>query len=150
MPYSLAIGSLTVIPESALMKRACTCSELQKGCTPSFVFSVAGQVAFRGALTHLTECRKKHCSSIRKQVKDAMLYKLRWLLQEEALLGCLEAQAVLYTGKGVADVRQQKHFMPVAHHLSQCPNESCARLRRALLLTVRDAVSPNAKAKVFE
>lgn len=147
MPYSLAIGPLTVVPESAIQKRDCSCGDIQRNCTPSFVFSVAGQVRFRSALGHLSECNKKQCMSTRKKVKDAMLVKLRWLFEEEALLGCVHAQAILYKERGVLDIRLQKHFVPVAHHLAHCPHEGCARLRRALLLRVRDEVSPNARNK---
>lgn len=149
MSYSIAIGPLQIVQETATTPRSCSCSEIQKKCTPSFVFSVAGQVGFRSALDHLVTCNKQHCSSIRKQVKESMHAKLKWLFKEEALLGCLEIQPFLYKEKRIVDLRQQKHFNPIASHLSQCPQESCARLRRSLMLAVRDQVSPASKNPTF-
>lgn len=109
---------------------------------PSFVFSVSGQTRFRSALDHLLACQKRECSVLRRKVKDGMREKLQWLFKEDVLLGCVHVQPFLYGSRHVSDVRQQRHFLPVAEHLAMCPHESCARLRRSLLLKVRDFVSP--------
>lgn len=121
-----------------------TCQDTFKACMPSFVFSVAGQVKFRGALDHLLACNKQCCAGLRKKVKDGMHAKISWLFNEDVLLGCLHVQPFIYGSKRPVDIRVARKFVPVAAHLSQCPHDSCARLRRAVLLTVRDLVSPNA------
>ena len=144
MPYSIAIGPLQAVPESAITKYTCTCSEAQKGCMPSFVYSVAGQVGFRTSLDHLLTCRKRDCLSLRKNVKDSMHRKLGWLFREQVLLGCVHVQPFLYKAHRTVNLRDQQNFRTVARHLAHCPNEGCARLRRALLLSVRDQVSPSA------
>lgn len=142
----LALGNIqTVSDPLATMAQDCTCHQAQKRCMPSFVFSVAGQVGFRTALDHLINCTSRDCASLRKKVKDGMYDKLRWLFQEEVLLGCIHVQPFLYRSRSVNDIRKQRHFVTIASHLSQCPHESCARLRRSVLLKVRDNVSPNAK-----
>ena len=76
--------------------------------------------------------------------------KLNWLFREQVLLGCVQLQPFLYKAKSVANLSQRDQFISITHHLSQCPQESCAKLRRAMLLTVRDSVSPNAQAKTFD
>ncbi|MEX0649734.1 MAG: hypothetical protein WD200_01945 [Candidatus Andersenbacteria bacterium] len=116
---------------------------------PSFVYSVSGQVGFRSALDHLLTCNKKECITLRKDVKQGMHAKLDWLFRERVLLGCVQVQPFLYKTSRAVDLRQQKHFNTVASHLAHCPQESCARLRRSLLLSVRDQVSPAAKNPTF-
>lgn len=145
MSYSLAIKTLQILPEiiSADFKEL-TCDEAYKGCMPSFVFSVTGQVAFRGALEHLVLCNKRQCLNLRSKVKKGILAKLIWLFRQEVLLGCLEIQPFLYRAHKPVDIQQQKNFLPIGSHLARCPHEPCARLRRAILLTVRDTVSPAA------
>lgn len=151
MPYSIAIGIAQISPKQAFIDELeCTCHEAYKACMPPFVFSVPGQVNFRSALHHLLECNKKTCISLRKKVRESMQDKLRWLFQEEALLGCVLVQPLIYKSSRVVNLNQGQHFRAVAHHLAQCPQEACARLRRAVLLTVRDSVSPNAQAKTFD
>lgn len=149
MSYSIAIGPLQIIHDTAAPPRSCSCSEAHKKCMPSFVYSVSGQVGFRSALGHLVECNKKECISLRKDVKQGMHAKLDWLFHESVLLGCVQVQPFLYKAKKAVDLRQQKHFNTVASHLAQCPQEACARLRRSLLLAVRDQVSPAAKNPSF-
>lgn len=116
---------------------------------PSFVFSVPGQVNFRRALVHLLTCPKRACATLRKKVRLGMAQKLRWLFAEEAFLGCIAMQPFLYRTHSVLNLKDRENFMFVAKHLANCPHESCARLRRALLLTVRSTVSPNTREKVF-
>jgi hypothetical protein len=59
-------------------------------------------------------------------------------MREGSLLGCIQIQPVLY---GVSRViLRRKDFSILAHHLANCPKESCAQLRRALLLTIREQV----------
>jgi len=67
-----------------------------------------------------------------------MTDKLEWLLTQERLLGCIHVQPALYGSKHVA--MQRKDFPVIAQHLARCPKESCAQLRRALLLTVRENI----------
>lgn len=112
---------------------------------PSFVFSISGQVGFRSSLDHVVQCKKRDCASLRKKVKDGMYAKLKWLFDEEALLGCLQIQPFLYRSNTVVNLRTQRNFITVANHLAHCPSDACARLRRSLLLTVRDNVSPNSR-----
>lgn len=60
-------------------------------------------------------------------------------MAEEALLGCVRVQPALYGRRRV--VLQPRDFPALAYHLAHCPRESCAQLRRALLLTVRQELS---------
>lgn len=144
MSTSIAVNHFLTLPDTTVSTEVSdiTCQEAFKGCIPSFVFSVHGQTHFRAALEHLQTCQKRDCSTLRRKVKDGMYEKLQWLFQEEALLGCVQAQPILYGSRHSVDVRVQRHFTPIAAHLSSCPHESCARLRRSLLLKVRDYVSP--------
>jgi hypothetical protein len=114
------------------------------------VFSIKGQVGFRTSLDHLLSCRKRDCAILRKKVKDSMHSKLRWLFEEQVLLGCIHAQPFLYKSRSVVNLKEQRNFNAVAHHLAHCPQESCSRLRRALLLSVRDNVSPSARKNTEE
>lgn len=137
MSFAFSLGRLNVLSGSPVpVREACSCKEAQKGCAPSFVFSVEGQIQFREALHHLTHCRKQSCRSLRTQVFGGMQRKLRWLMSEEELLGCVRAQPLLY-GKSKI-VLQRRDFPALAHHLAHCPRESCAQLRRSLLLKIRD------------
>jgi len=70
-----------------------------------------------------------------------MALKLRWLLAQECLLGCVHIQPSLYGKERV--IMQRRDFPLIARHLAFCPKESCAQLRRALLLKVRDEVRPS-------
>lgn len=142
MRTSIALGHFLTIPETLVEPGTISCQEAFRGCIPSFVFSVNGQSKFRDALDHLLICQKRDCTILRKKVKDGMYEKLQWLFREDALLGCIHVQPFLYRAQRTCDVREQRYFLPVATHLSQCPHESCARLRRSLLLKVRDLVSP--------
>ncbi len=127
-----------------MAEREFTCREAYRGCMPSFVFSIAGQVGFRAALDHLLACRKRDCSSLRKKVREGMHLKLQWLFTEDALLGCVHIQPFLYRTNKIVNLKLPQNFATIAYHLAHCPHESCARLRRALLLRVRDNVSPAA------
>jgi hypothetical protein len=138
MAYALSIGSLLVTNGPTHVKEECTCQEARHGCTPAFVFSVPGQIGFRSALNHLTDCRRSECRSLRANVLDGMLDKLRWLMNENKLLGCVHIQAELYGSRKVT--LQRNAFPAIAHHLARCPKDSCAQLRRAVLLTIRDSI----------
>ena len=146
MRTSIAFDGLTTAISDALddYPTEYTCQEANKACMPSFVFSVAGQVKFRGALDHILGCNKQCCASLRKKVKDGMHTKIQWLFNEDVLLGCVHVQPFVYGSRRPVDIRVTRKFVPVAAHLSQCPHDSCARLRRSVLLTIRDLVSPNA------
>ncbi len=146
MSYTIAIEEATVLTPNTLAQEF-GCSEAQKACMPAFVFSIAGQVGFRHALDHLVDCKKKDCISLRKKVRESMHDKLKWLFSERVLLGCVECQSFLYGVRQPLNLHGNKHFTVVAIHLSRCPHEGCARLRRSVLLTVRDSVSPSATSK---
>jgi len=142
MSYTFTLGSLHVIPNGSVgLEEEYDCKEAKDGCAPSFVFSIAGQVGFRSALDHLTDCQKQHCRSLRARLHRSMRVKLQWLLEEECLLGCVIVQPQLYGSRRV--VLKPGEFSAVARHLSRCPKESCAQLRRALLLTIRDEMRPH-------
>ena len=139
MSYALSLGSLHVLGEGAAPRiREASCHGAKEQCTPSFVFSVDGQVGFRSALEHLSSCEKSSCRSLRAKVLDGMIDKLRWLMKQECLLGCVHVQPALYGARSISLKRQD--FGAVAEHLARCPKDSCAQLRRALLLTVRERV----------
>jgi hypothetical protein len=139
MSYALTLGQVHVLSTSPVfMKQLCSCDEARQGCIPAFVFSVPGQVRFRTSLHHLIGCRRQSCRQLRSRVFDSMSDKLDWLITEESLLGCVHIQPSLYGRERIT--MQRKDFPVVARHLSRCPKESCAQLRRALLLTVRNGV----------
>lgn len=141
MSYALTIGSLHLLADSAgPITEACDCHATRDLCTPSFVFSVDGQVGFRSALEHLAICRTNQCRGLRTSVLDGMEDKLRWLFNEQCLLGCVHIQPLLYGSRRVG--LKRKEFPSIAHHLARCPKESCAQLRRSLLLTIRDQLRP--------
>lgn len=146
MASVFGLGYLAAQSEVSLEHReACDCANARRACMPTFVFSVEGQVAFRGALDHLTHCRKTECLKLRRLVLQGMRGKLDRLFRESALLGCVHVQATVY---GARRIRLTKdNFTTVCQHLAQCPKEACAKLRRSLLLSIRDLVSPNAQPK---
>jgi hypothetical protein len=146
MSYSIATLPLDTVQEKILSGEF-SCGEAQKACMPAFVFSTAGQVGFRNALEHLVECKRKDCISLRKKVRESMYDKLKWLFSEHVLLGCIGCQSFLYGIRQPLNLHDNKNFTLVASHLSQCQQEGCAKLRRAVLLTVRDSVSPSATSK---
>lgn len=137
MALAVTLGRLHVLSGGPVLdKEECSCQDARRGCAPSFVFSVTGQLNFREALHHLTDCRSMSCRSLKAHVYRSMLGKLRWLMKEEFLLGCVHVQPTLY---GSSRVRlERKDFSILAQHLYRCPKESCAQLRRSLLLTIRD------------
>ena|SRR3989344_1180348 len=150
MPYAITIGAAQIIPKSAFEGvRMPDCHQAEKACMPSFVFSVPGQVNFRLALDHLLACNRRSCASLRRKVRLGMQQKLHWLFEQEAYLGCAHLQPLLYRSHSVANLDKKPTFHGVARHLAHCPHEACATLRRSLLLTVRDNVSPNAKDKIY-
>lgn len=146
MSYTIAIESPDTLTQETISP-AFGCSDAQKACMPAFVFSVAGQVGFRHALEHLIDCKKKDCVALRKKVRESMYDKLKWLFSENVLLGCMECQSFVYGVRQPMNLTDNKNFTVVAAHLSRCPQEACARLRRSVLLTVRDSVSPSATSK---
>jgi len=137
MSYALTIGSEHVLTDSAGNKtEECDCHTARELCAPSFVFSVEGQIGFRTALEHLSTCRTRACSTLKGKLHISMREKLNWLYKEGCLLGCVHIQPVIYGARKAT--LQKKDFSAIAHHLSRCPKESCAQLRRAVLLTIRD------------
>lgn len=141
MSYTLTVGYVHLLPsDAAPLAQEYTCEQTRHACSPTYVFSVLGQVGFRHALDHLARCQRQDCRILRRKVLEGMIGKLRWLWREEALLGCVQVQPYLYGSRRI--LLQRSQFPYVAHHLSLCPKESCAQLRRALLLTVRDKVRP--------
>ena len=137
MAFAVTLGRLHVLSGGPVpVKEECSCQDARRGCAPSFVFSVPGQLHFRESLHHLMDCRSMPCRTLRAQVYKSMITKLRWLMKEKYLLGCVHVQPTLY---GRSKVKLERRDFPVmAQHLSRCPKESCAQLRRALLLTIRD------------
>lgn len=141
MSYAITVGYLHFLPQELVgTQENYSCDQVRHACQPAYVFSVIGQVGFRYALDHLASCQKQSCRILRPKVLAGMVGKLHWLWKEEALLGCVQIQPYLYGSRKILLTRQQFPF--VAHHLSSCPKESCAQLRRALLLSVRDKVRP--------
>lgn len=139
MSYALTLGSVHVLAGGPVsLKEDCSCEEARRGCLPAFVFSVPGQVRFRTALHHLSSCRRRSCVQLRARVIDSMSHKLAWLLVEDSLLGCVHIQPALYGSKKI--ILRRSDFPSVGRHLARCPKDSCAQLRRALLLTIRDTV----------
>lgn len=146
MSYTIAIETVTSVGQETTPE-GFTCNETQKACMPAFVFSVAGQDGFRHALEHLVDCRKKECVSLRKKVRESMHEKLKWLFAENVLLGCMECQSFMYGARTPLNLNDNKNFGVAATHLSSCSHEGCAKLRRSVLLTIRDSVSPSATSK---
>lgn len=146
MVYRLTINPVHVWGDgSSNVKNKYDCKQARGGCRPAFVFSAAGQVGFRNSLSHLKKCNKKCCQNLRKNVFVGINNKLGWLMTEKRLLGCIQIQPVLY---GVSKVTlKRKDFSILAHHLANCHQESCAQLRRALMLTVRQQVGPQNMAQ---
>lgn len=118
-----------------------SCHLAQKACAPAYVFSISGQVNFRRALAHLTRCQDPTCKALQPKIVASMRRKLRWLLEEDFLLGCIHLQPHLYGATHI--IFRGAAFSDVAGHLSRCPHESCAQLRRALLLTIRTTLRPH-------
>lgn len=146
MASVFGLGYLTAQSEVSLEKaEACDCATARRACMPTFVFSVEGQIAFRTALEHIVQCRKSECIKLRRLVLRGMRTKLDRLFQESALLGCVHVQPTVY---GARQVRLSKdNFTAVCQHLASCPKEACAKLRRSLMLSIRDMVSPNAQPR---
>lgn len=146
MASVFGLGYLTAQSEVFLEHHEeCDCAEARRACMPTFVFSVEGQVAFRTALDHIVHCRKTECLKLRRLVLQGMRTKLDRLFRESALLGCVHVQPSVY---GARRIRLTKdNFTTVCQHLANCPREACAKLRRSLLLSIRDMVSPNAQPK---
>ena len=141
MSYALTIGSLHILADTASqVEETLTCHSARDFCTPSFVFSVEGQVGFRSALQHMSSCRTKECRGLKNDLYGSIKTKLHWLFKEQCLLGCIHVQPLLY-GSRQANM-QRKDLTAVFHHLGRCPKESCAQLRRSLLLTIRDDLRP--------
>lgn len=146
MPSMIGLGYAAVHEEvDRYSHKSCDCAEARRGCMPTFVFSVEGQVTFRAALAHLVHCRKAECIKLRRLVMTGMREKLQTLFSESALIGCVHVQPHVY---GARQARLTKNnFSAVCQHLAHCPQEGCARLRRSLMLSIRDMVSPNAQPR---
>jgi hypothetical protein len=140
MSYVLTVGPLHVLSEGALREHEekVTCHEARRSCSPSFVFSVGGQINFRSALKHVASCGESDCVALRRSLLKSSLHKLSWLMEEECLLGCVQIQPLLYGESKVKISRDD--FPAIARHLAVCPKESCAQLRRSLLLTIRNEI----------
>ncbi len=142
MSYALTLRSLHVLSDTAeKIEEKLTCHGAREGCMPSFVFSIEGQIGFRSALQHLATCQKMSCRILRSSVFKAMQDKMRWLMKEECLLGCVHIQPSLYGSRRL--LMDKKGFGAIARHLANCPKESCAQLRRAVLLDIRDDLRPS-------
>lgn len=139
MAYAVTIGPWQFVSlYGTFNQRHLSCAEARKGCLPSFVFSISGQVRFRAALQHLSQCHEPQCSALRMKILSSMRWKLGWLLKEGCMLGCIHVQPLLY---GAVQVRlSADDFEPVAYHLAHCPKENCSKLRRSLLLTIRNGL----------
>ncbi len=141
MSYAITVGHLHFLPlDVTTVQTDCSCEDARHGCSPTYVFSIVGQISFRTALNHLAMCQKKECRSLRVRVMKGIRAKLDWLFNEESLLGCVLVQPYLFGAK--RPIMKREHFPWVANHLASCPKETCAQLRRALLLTVREHVRP--------
>ena len=144
MPFVFPIGYVQLLARNeAEPGLACSCQQAKEACAPSFVFSITGQIRFRAALHHLAACPKRECRALRKRVLKGARKKLNWLFEEECLLGCVVVQPLLYGANKI--VVQPHDFPATAHHLAHCPKESCAQLRRSLLLTIRNELHTFAK-----
>jgi len=117
----------------------CTCEEVKRGLAPSFVFSEEGELGFQSALCHLAVCRKKICLNFKKTVFLGIITKLDWLRKEDVFLGCHLIMPYLYRGKKVVVLK--KDLNVVLSHLASCETENCAKLRRAVLLRIRDEIN---------
>ena len=143
MSYALTLDPFLSLADApvAHYNDSCTCTDARALCAPSFVFSIEGQVGFRSALRHLATCQKRDCRTLRGRVITSMNSKLGWLIHEECLLGCVHIQPALYGTKRV--VMKRTDFPIIAAHLAKCPKESCAQLRRSVLLRIRDELRPS-------
>ncbi len=119
--------------------KECSCEGIKKGLAPSFVFSEEGETGFQNALYHLSLCRKSNCLKFRKIVFSGIKNKLDWLVKENVLLGCHFIRPYLYEGK--RSLMLKKDICVVFRHLSSCDTESCGKLRRSVLLTIRDEIN---------
>jgi hypothetical protein len=136
MGLVLALGTVNILAPGAMKTReVCSCEQSERWLTPAFVFSVPGQIRFKQALYHLLTCEHKKCHGIKYQAYKSIRQKLAWLMEEEAYLGCLHIQPLLYGAQRV--VLRKKEYDGAARHLVNCPKDRCAQLRRALLLSIR-------------
>ena len=143
MSYALTLDPFLSLADAPIphWHDSCTCTDARALCAPSFVFSVEGQVGFRSALRHLASCQKRDCRHLRSHIITSMNSKLNWLISEECLLGCVHIQPALYGSKRVT--MRRADFPSIAIHLAKCPKESCAQLRRSVLLRIRDELRPS-------
>jgi len=142
MSYALTLDPFLSLADTQVTHHTdtCACADARALCAPSFVFSIEGQVGFRSALRHLATCQKRDCRNLRSRVITSMNSKLSWLIHEECLLGCVHIQPALYGTRRV--VMKRTDFPSIAAHLAKCPKESCAQLRRSVLLRIRDELRP--------
>lgn len=143
MPYTLTREYAHAMSNHATTEYVrCDCRSARRGCAPSYVFSVSGQVGFRSALVHVRTCHTRLCRHLQTAMTRGIAWKLRSLFIHDVLLGCVHLQPILYGSRRV--IFSRKRFPIVARHLANCQKESCAQLRRAVLLTIRSLVNPNA------
>jgi hypothetical protein len=140
MTYLVQNQSWALVPRQNALVTECTCQEARKLCAPPFVFSISGQVGFRHALLHLLRCSTPLCKKLCADTFCAMKEKMQWLFAENALLGCVVIQPSIYGARRV--IFSKQNFKAVAHHLAHCPRESCAKLRRSMMLSIRTHVNP--------
>lgn len=138
--YLLSLRDVNVLAPRGLMSDVSyTCEDAVRGCRPQYVFSVPGQVGFRLVLNHVRVCNTGSCRQLKKQIYVAVEHKLSLLIMDAKLLGCGEAQDLIYNTKKLC--LRRKEFPSIAKHLSLCTEERCAQLRRAVLLTIRDQMN---------
>lgn len=135
--FILSLGSVNVLTPTGLISDfTYTCEDAAKDCRPQYVFSVPGQVGFRMVLNHVRMCNSLSCRTLKMQIYRGTEDKLGLLRESGKQLGCMSAQDLIYGRKGLC--MRRKEFPRIARHLSYCPEEKCAQLRRAVLLTIRD------------
>src|SRR3990167_9185983 len=97
MSYTIALGRINVlIPAGLISEEIYTCDRARADCRPQYVFSIPGQVRWRLVLRHAAACQSRPCRSLRREIHRAVRSKLKWLVQEQKRLGCLEIQKLLY------------------------------------------------------
>jgi hypothetical protein len=123
----------------AKVNQECSCEEVKRGLAPSFVFSEEGEIGFQSSLCHLAVCQKKSCLAFKQVVFAGIKTKLDWLMEDRVLLGCHFIRPYLYRGEKIVILK--KNLDSILKHLGSCDTESCAKLRRAVLLRIRDEIN---------
>lgn len=115
------------------------CHGVRRYCSPEIVYSAEAQENFRDALRHFASCLRAVCTVVQEKVSEVTQKKLLRMWERGTRLGCPLVTGELY-GKDAVTFSLER-FRPVATHLADCADPSCAKLRRALLLTIRDSLS---------